>query len=62
MAKKLTIEEVAEQEGFNTANDILLYYGFSSVVPACCDEGCTVEPDGHCQHGHPSILLEYGII
>jgi len=35
---------------------------FASVVPACCSEGCQVEPDGKCQHGHPSILIELGII
>ena len=33
-----------------------------SVVPACCSSGCQVEPDGHCEHGHPSVLLELGII
>lgn len=25
-------------------------------------DGCRVEPDGHCQHGHPSWLLKLGII
>ena len=33
-----------------------------SIVPACCTEGCEVEPDGHCEHGCPSILLAAGII
>lgn len=33
-----------------------------SVVPACCDEGCEVEPDGECEHGHPSVLLALGMI
>ena len=28
-----------------------------SVIPACCADGCEVEPDGHFEHGHPSILL-----
>ncbi len=32
------------------------------VAPAMCDEGCEVEPDGHCEHGCPSILLALGII
>jgi hypothetical protein len=31
-------------------------------VPACCTEGCEVEPDGRCEHGCPSILLAAGII
>lgn len=25
-------------------------------------DGCWVEPDGHCEHGHPSWLLELGLI
>ena len=33
-----------------------------SVVPACCSQGCMVEPDGKCEHGHPSILLDNGMI
>ena len=28
-------------------------------VTAC---GCTVEPDGTCPHGKPSLMLEYGLI
>lgn len=25
-------------------------------------DGCTVEPDGHCEHGKPSWLLALGMI
>lgn len=25
-------------------------------------DGCKVEPDGKCQHGHPSWLLKLGLI
>ena len=25
-------------------------------------DGCTVEPDGVCEHGHPSWLLKLGMI
>jgi hypothetical protein len=25
-------------------------------------DGCIVEPDGVCEHGHPSWLLYYGLI
>jgi len=31
-------------------------------VPACCSEGCVVEPDGTCPHGNPSILKHHGLI
>jgi len=33
-----------------------------SIVPACCSEGCEVEPDGRCGHGCPSVLLAAGLI
>lgn len=33
-----------------------------SIVPACCKEGCEVEPDGECEHGCPSVLLALGVI
>ncbi len=33
-----------------------------SIVPACCSQGCEVEPDGYCEHGHPSVLLYNGMI
>lgn len=33
-----------------------------SIVPACCDEGCEVEPDGRCEHDCPSVLLAFGLI
>lgn len=32
------------------------------VAPACCREGCEVEPDGHCEHGCPSVLLALGLV
>lgn len=33
---------------------------FESVVDAT--DGCQVEPDGVCPHGHPSWLLRLGLI
>lgn len=33
-----------------------------SIVPACCNRGCRVEPDGHCEHACPSVLLALGVI
>jgi hypothetical protein len=35
---------------------------FESIVPACCEDMCQVEPDGTCPHGHPSVLLALGVI
>lgn len=60
--KKISLEEVAERNDCESINELLDEYGMDSVVPACCDDGCSTEPDGHCEHGHPSILVELGII
>jgi hypothetical protein len=38
----------------------LCYWVFDSIVEAT--DGCTVEPDGVCEHGHPSWLLKLGLI
>jgi hypothetical protein len=38
------------------------YELMDSIVPACCKYGCYVEPDGYCEHEHPSILLFNGLI
>lgn len=32
------------------------------VCPPLCDECSEVEPDGHCEHGAPSLLLALGMI
>jgi hypothetical protein len=34
------------------------------VIDSVCDatDGCQVEPDGHCPHGHPSWLLYLGLV
>jgi len=57
MAKTITVDEALENEGVE-----LMDVAFSSVVPACCSEGCQVEPDGHCEHGNESVLLAQGLI
>lgn len=33
---------------------------YDSIVEAT--DGCSVEPDGTCEHGHPSWLLRMGLI
>lgn len=43
-----------EPEDFDTLD--------SESVPACCSEGCEVEPDGVCEHLCPSVLVAMGII
>jgi len=54
--KRISASEAMRRNGL-TIEDLN-----DSVVPACCDDGCEVEPDGHCPHGHPSVLLQMGMI
>lgn len=55
---------LASEEGYDNAVDWLeeTGIGYDSVVPACCERGCEVEPDGICPHGHPSVLIALGVI
>lgn len=57
--RRLTVQETLEENGL-TMDDLDVLD--DSVVPACCEDGCEVEPDGRCPHGHPSILLAMGVI
>jgi hypothetical protein len=62
MARKIRLKDVAEEQGYDSVEEMLIELGTDSVMPACCSEGCQVEPDGKCPHGNPSILLEAGMI
>ena len=62
MGYQVTLKVVAEEYGYETVEEMIEDYAFESVVPACCSESCEVEPDGHCSHGHKSILIVFGII
>jgi hypothetical protein len=53
---KITVSEALENSGLELEECI------SYPCPACCSEGCEVEPDGTCEHGNPSILLSLGMI
>ncbi len=62
MSKKLAIEQVALNEGVETTHELMELYIMQSVVPSVCSDGCRIEPDGHCEHGFSSILIELGIL
>jgi len=47
-----TVEEPTE--------DDLMYWALDGVAEAT--DGYPIEPDGVCEHGHPSWLLYYGFI
>ena len=55
-------EAVLSREGYGSLQRFLAEYATEAVVPACCNHGCMVEPDGECEHGNKSVLLELGII
>jgi hypothetical protein len=57
---KASLEQIAEEYGYDSVIEMIHEYVFDSVIPACCTEGCEVEPDGKCCHGHPSILIVAG--
>ena len=51
-------EDNGIEDRFNLIEDLVC----DSICPALCKEGCTVEPDGRCEHDCPSILLACGLI
>ena len=60
---RITLKEWLAQNGYSSAEEALAEYSeFDDVYPARCTEGCQVEPDGHCPHGAPSLLLALGLI
>ena len=54
---RISEKETLEMHGVSLSDLI-----YDSVVPACCSEGCEVEPDGECEHGNPSVLISFGVI
>ena len=59
MAERISVDKALAEAGIDPDDFGALS---DSVVPACCSDGCEVEPDGRCPHGHPSVLLELGVI
>ena len=63
---KIGIKTVLDQEGYPQTQEGLMELVEEIMTdernsPALCSEGCEVEPDGHCPHGHPSIMLVCGM-
>ncbi len=61
-AARITVQEVLDREGTTMEQlqyDVLFDLRHS---PALCEDGCEVEPDGTCPHGHPPVLLAEGLI
>ena len=61
----ISVAQLAHEHGYdNTTDFIEEVCSTDSVVPACCQHGCQVEPDadGKCEHGCPSPLVALGYI
>lgn len=59
---RIKIKQLAEEYGYEDSYEFLESECQDSIVPACCTEGCEVEPDGVCEHGCPSALRAAGLI
>ena len=60
---QITLKEWLAQNSYASADEALAEYSeLDDIYPALCSEGCQVEPDGHCPHGAPSLLLALGLI
>ena len=63
MAKRISVIAVAQERGYDSVDAYIASGELEdSIVPACCEDGCEVEPDGKCEHGHPSVLLALEVI
>lgn len=65
MATRITIKQYREDNGYESEEDWhnhLNSLAMDSVCPSLCEDYCEVEPDGRCEHGHPSILIALGLI
>lgn len=62
MSKKISLKELATDYGYDNVEEFIEEECSDSVVPAMCDEGCECEPDGECEHGNPSVLVDLGLI
>lgn len=62
---RISIKQYREDNGYEDRDDWLAHKEhlvMDSVCPALCSDGCEVEPDGRCSHGHPSVLIALGLI
>lgn len=60
---QIPLEVWLKENGYASANEALAEFSeIDDTYPALCSEGCEVEPDGHCPHGAPSLLLALHII
>ena len=63
--KSMSLKEFREMIGLENEADFLNYVRDvvvgAETCYAVCEYECTVEPDGYCEHGYPSVLIKIGI-
>lgn len=61
--KTLPLEQVLADAGYDDLGQMLEAVTLGDAnAPTLCEEGCEVEPDGVCPHGHRSLLRMAGVI
>ena len=64
--RRIGVDQLCRAEGCMDEDALLEvaagYESDTGCMPALCEEGCWAEPDGQCPHGHPSVLLELGMM
>ena len=63
---RMKLKDWMAEQGIDSKEELYeLAESFSNDAscPAVCSQGCdNIEPDGHCEHGAPSLLLVLGLI
>ena len=60
---QIPLKKWLAQNGYASAEEAVAeFIELDGNWPALCSHGCEVEPDGHCPHGAPSLLLALGMI
>lgn len=60
---QIPLKDWLAQNGYASAEEARAEFSeLDDLYPAICTEDCQVEPDGHCPHGAPSLLLALGMI
>jgi hypothetical protein len=60
--RPINTTQITPKQALDNAGMTMSECVMDSIVPACCDHGCMVEPDGTCEHGNQSVLLAVGLI
>ena len=51
---RITAQQWAKAEGYNSAEDAMSDYAGEPGMPALCSQGCWVASNAECEHGNPS--------